>query len=63
MLKNGNNRMQITVLTQSSWNSFPERECGSGRTNGEKKKKAHPIYEISLPEVEPKTHFPIFPCS
>lgn len=41
-------RMQITVLTQSSWNSFPERECGSGRTNGKKKKKRHTRFMKSV---------------
>lgn len=32
-------RMQITLLIQSSWNSFPGRECGSRITNGKKTNK------------------------
>lgn len=57
-------RMQITLLIQSSWNSFPGRECGSRITNGKKQtKNARSLYEASLPELEPQTHFPSFPCS
>lgn len=42
-------RMQITLLIQSSWNSFPGRECGSRRTNGKKnKQKRHTHFMKSV---------------